>query len=97
MKLNSSISPLGVVTLLNLHCSVLYTLCNCIAITVPIFPPRFNCPELRGGNEMAAIIHGAGAGAATALTTFHSKKLVARSRTNLPGSNFDFELSLGKI
>ncbi|CDY26291.1 BnaA09g26420D [Brassica napus] len=32
---------------------------------------------------MSAIIHGAGA--ATALTTFHSKKLVARSRTNLPG------------
>lgn len=42
---------------------------------------------------MSAIIHGAGA--ATALSTFNSKKLVARSRTNLPGSNFDFYWSEG--
>ncbi|KAL0698673.1 hypothetical protein Bca4012_054795 [Brassica carinata] len=39
---------------------------------------------------MAARIHGgAGAGAATALSTFNPKKLVAPSRTNLPGSDFE--------
>lgn len=37
---------------------------------------------------MSAIIHGAGAGAATALSTFNSKKLVVPCRTNLPGLVF---------
>ncbi|KAF2614408.1 hypothetical protein F2Q70_00012744 [Brassica cretica] len=41
---------------------------------------------------MAARIHGgAGAGAATALSTFNPKKLVAPSRTNLPGTNHNQE------
>lgn len=50
---------------------------------------------LPGEKKMAARIHGgAGAGAATALSTFNPKKLVAPSRTNLPGPDFEIEICI---
>ncbi|KAH0893773.1 hypothetical protein HID58_056202 [Brassica napus] len=56
-------------------------------ITLPHVLRFLRFVTLPGKKKMAARIHGgAGAGAATALSTFNPKKLVAPSRTNLPAA-----------